>query len=71
MDGMVEVSFMYNDEYGNDTKIDKTITGFTYESPFEMLVDEFKRFLLAASFPQKLVDTIQIVEESDEEILKN
>lgn len=66
MDEMLKYSFKYEDEFGQKTSIDKTLTldGVTECSThFETMVDVFKQFLKSCGFDDKTVETIQIVEE--------
>lgn len=62
---MVKVQFSYTDEFGQETTVAKTLTTAVIEesSEFDMLVEQFKLFLVAAGHTQERVDTIQIVEE--------
>lgn len=63
-DRMLEVSFSFTDEFGQKSEIDKTLTQDTLEfgSQFEILVSEFKLFLVAAGFDPILVDKVGINE---------
>jgi hypothetical protein len=61
---MLKIGFSYSDELGQETKLEKSFTLDTLEclGSFELLVNEFKYFLLAKGFSRETVDCIQIVE---------
>lgn len=64
---MLKINFSYTDEFGNETTLSKTFTTDVFMdgdySSFELLVDEFKNFLLAEGHSRENVDKIQIVED--------
>jgi hypothetical protein len=61
---MIKVSFNYTDEFNQVSEMSKTYDNTVLEisSPFEILVEEFKLFLLGAGYSQKLVDTIALLD---------
>lgn len=62
----LKTHFEYTDEFNSTTKLSKTHEDYINvleEGSFDFLVDEFKMFMLACGFSQKLVNSIQIVEE--------
>ena len=48
----VHCIFSVTDEFGNRTYVEQDITlaSFEFESPFEIIVDNFKRFLIDAGY---------------------
>jgi len=61
---MLKIDFTFTDEFGQQSRLMKTFEAcvLEHQNQFELLVDEFKRFLLCAGFSPKNVDMIQIVE---------
>jgi len=61
----VKIDFSYIDEFGNENRLIKTITkvDFEIQTQLELLVEEFKCFLMGAGFSPETVEMIQIVEE--------
>jgi len=62
---MVKINFSYTDEFSQESTMVKTFEDSVFEvtDTFNLLVDNFKSFLSAAGFTQKLIDTIQIQKE--------
>jgi len=62
---MLKLGFYYKNEFGEESKLEKTFTPDTLDmtSQFDLLVDEFKNFLVGAGFSTEHVDKIKIVEE--------
>jgi hypothetical protein len=54
--------FKYIDNYGNETNLEQVLpdTLFMDTDQFSLIVEQFKTFLLAVTFPKELVDTITI-----------
>lgn len=67
---MIEITFSYIDELGEESTLKKTIASNKVEdgdyTGFDLLVEEFKNFMLGSGFSSELVNTIQIVENSEE-----
>ncbi len=61
----IKIDFSYVDEFGQESRLIKTYTDavFLDQSQFEVLVSEFKLFMLAAGYFQETVNTIQIIED--------
>ena len=61
---MLKVGFYHTDEFGQTTKLDKTFNAEILNtiSPFELLIDEFKYFLISDGFSQDLVNQIQVID---------
>jgi len=61
----VKIDFAYTDEFGNENRLIKTLmkVDFEFQTQLELLVEEFKCFLMSAGFSPNTVEMIQIVEE--------
>jgi hypothetical protein len=60
----VELYFSYTDEYGQESKLSKTISNvYLEDGTMPFLLDEFKKFLLGAGFAYKQVQYIKYEEE--------
>ena len=61
----VKIDFSYTDEYGQESRLTKTILKVDYniQTQLELLVEEFKCFMMSAGFSPETVELIQIVEE--------
>jgi hypothetical protein len=64
-ENLVKINFSYSDEYKQETSLNKTLTQAVIEesSTFDVLVDEFKLFLLASGFDSDSVSKIKIDED--------
>lgn len=62
---MLKLSFSFTDEFNQESTMTKTFTEDVFEvtTTFDLLVDEFKNFLIASGFPKDMVDSIIIEEE--------
>jgi hypothetical protein len=62
---MLKIGFSYTDEFGQETKLEKTFTDavFLDQSNLEFQLNEFKRFLLAQGHSRENVDKIQFIED--------
>lgn len=66
----VKCEFSYIDEFGQESRMVKTIsTNILHDviTPFALLVDEFKSFMVGAGFLQSQVNKIQFVEDEDDD----
>lgn len=63
-DNMINIEFSYTDEYGQESITKKTFTQSVFETTttLDLLVDEFKLFLLSMGHSRENVDKIQIIE---------
>ena len=61
----VNISFSFTDEFDQKSEMNKTISmdSIDLSSQFEVLVEEFKNFMLMTGFAQSSVNKIQIVEK--------
>lgn len=59
---MLKVEFAYTDEFNQESRVIKTLTQAVLEgqNTLEMLVNEFKSFLLASGFSNEDVSKIAI-----------
>lgn len=57
---MLKIEFSYIDEFGQESKLSKTITEDNLEviTPFDLLLEQFKCFLIGAGFDQEQVSAI-------------
>lgn len=64
---MLKMSFYYKDEFNQTSRLTKTFTDSNIEfvSHFELLLDEFKKFLISSGFSPESVDKIQIIEDKN------
>lgn len=62
---IMETRFGYTDEFGQSADVKKTFDFESFEDgmTINLLVDEFKLFLLGAGFMPEQVDKIQFVED--------
>jgi len=60
----VKIDFSFTDELGQESRLTKTIlkVDSNIQTQLELLVEEFKCFLMAAGFSPETVEMIQIVE---------
>jgi hypothetical protein len=65
---MLKISFSFTDEFNQESILTKTITDHVLDDipTFDLLVDEFKKFLLASGFSENSVKQLQIVELDEE-----
>ena len=63
----VKIDFAYIDEFNNESRLIKTLMKVDSEiqTQLELLVEEFKCFLMSVGFSPNTVEMIQIVEELD------
>ena len=63
----VKIDFSYTDEFCNENRLIKTLMKVDSEiqTQIELLVEEFKCFLMGVGFSPETVEMIQIVEELD------
>jgi len=62
----IKLNFSYEDEFGYKTDLNKTIPIDCCDSAgLDILIDEFKLFLIACTFSAELVDKIQIADEEE------
>ena len=63
----VKIDFSYTDEFNNENRLIKTLMKVDSEiqTQLELLVEEFKCFLMGVGFSPDTVEMIQIVEELD------
>ena len=61
----VKIDFSFTDEFGQESRLTKTILKVDYniQTQLELLVEEFKCFMMSAGFSPETVELIQIVEE--------
>ena len=61
----VKIDFAYTDEFGNENRLIKTLMKVDsgIQTQLELLVEEFKCFLMSAGFSPNTIEMIQIVEE--------
>jgi len=61
----VKIDFFYIDEFGNENRLIKTIIKVDsgIQTQLELLVEEFKCFLMGVGFSPETIGMIQIVEE--------
>jgi len=61
----VKIDFAYTDEYSQESRLTKTILKVDSEiqTQLELLVEEFKCFLMGVGFSPDIVEMVQIVEE--------
>ena len=61
----VKIDFSYTDEFNNKSRLIKTLMKVDSEiqTQIELLVEEFKCFLMGVVFSPETVEMIQIVEE--------
>ena len=61
----VKIDFSFTDEFGQESRLTKTILKVDYniQTQLELLVEEFKCFLMGVGFSPDIVEMIQIVEE--------
>jgi len=62
----IKLSFSYEDEFGYKTDLTKTIPIDCCDSAgLDILIDEFKLFLIACTFSPELVDKIQVADDDE------
>lgn len=63
----VRIEFSYTDQFDQETTLNKKLSTCVFNdmTELEMLVDEFKEFLIAAGHYQGNVDRIQIEDRSE------
>lgn len=64
-DKFVKYSFKYEDEFGQATTLDKSLTIESIvetSTPFDSMVEVFKQFLIAAGYHPTHVNSIQVIE---------
>jgi len=61
----VKIDFSYIDEFNNENRLIKTLMKVDsgIQTQLELLVEEFKCFLMGTGFSPETVEMIQIVEE--------
>jgi len=61
----VKIDFAYIDEFNNESRLIKTLMKVDSEiqTQIELLVEEFKCFLMGVGFSHNTVEMIQIIEE--------
>jgi len=61
----VKIDFSFTDEFGQESRLTKTILKVDYniQTQLELLVEEFKCFMMSAGFSPEQFELIQIVEE--------
>ena len=61
----VKIDFSFTDELGQESRLTKTIlkVDSNIQTQLELLVEEFKCFMMSAGFSPETVELIQIVEE--------
>jgi len=61
----VKIDFSFTDELGQESRLTKTIfkVDSKIQTQLELLVEEFKCFLMGAGFSPDIVEMIQIIEE--------
>jgi hypothetical protein len=65
--------FSFTDDRGETTTLEKTFNVDSYEDDFGTvywLLDEFKYFLQAVSFPSSLTDRLVYLEPNEEVVIK-
>ena len=60
---MKKLNFYYMDDLKNKTRLIKIIPETYLTTDFELLVEEFKNFLIAVGFTQESVNCIKIIED--------
>jgi len=60
----VKIDFAYTDEFDNNSRLIKTLmkVDSNIQTQLELLIEEFKCFLMGVGFSPETVDAIQIVE---------
>ena len=60
----VKIDFAYTDEFDNKSRLIKTLmkVDSNIQTQLELLIEEFKCFLMGVGFSPETVDAIQIVE---------
>ncbi len=64
----VYMEFMFIDEFGQESRMKKSITSSTFGQdmfPAEELLLEFKNFLIASGFSNSEVDRIKYIDDRD------
>jgi len=61
----VKIDFSFTDEFGQESRLTKTIfkVNSNIQTQLELLVEEFKYFLMGVGVSPDIVEMIQIVEE--------
>ena len=61
----VKIDFAYTDELGQESRLTKTIlkVDSNIQTQLELLVEEFKCFLMCVGISPGIVELIQIIEE--------
>jgi hypothetical protein len=62
-DNMFKIGFSYTDEFGQETKLEKTLSDIVlmdYDT-LNIQLDEFKKFLIAQGHSRENVDKIQYI----------
>ena len=61
----VKIDFSFTDEFGQESRLIKTIlkVDSNIQTQLELLVEEFKYFLMGVGISPDIVEMIQIVEE--------
>lgn len=59
---VLHIMYSYTNESGYDTTVSKYVPNNWCENKFELLVEEFKAFLLACGFHPNTVKLVQIVD---------
>jgi len=61
----VKIDFAYTDEFDNKSRLIKTLmkVDSNIQTQLELLIEEFKCFLMGIGFSPETVEMIQIVEE--------
>ena len=62
---MLKYEFSYTDEFDQETRVNFTISSdiFSMSTALELLVEQFKKFMLAAGFHPEHVNMIDIIED--------
>lgn len=67
-----KISFTFTDDIGETTSLQKTFTGDGEEiGKIDWLLDEFKYFLKAMSFPEDMTDRIVYLKKGEKLINEN
>jgi len=62
---MIKINFSYTDGYDQESTLTKTFTNDVLETipDFDLLLEEFKNFLIGSGFSREIVDTISCDEQ--------
>lgn len=59
----IDLNFGYTSTFGDETQVNKRYYLIDGDSDFEIIVEEFKKFLINCGYHPESVNKIQIIEE--------